>query len=215
MAEGRHDVRDASVGSKLLFGGLAGDRKQDFVTLTTETESIAEGIVFKVKQNEAAGIAAKINFYIRKAQQDAPTLGQQVPDLAAVARNEAVPAREASSAGSGRVDVPTPTTVVASPVRSNRSNADLLHHTSFRLAIGDAQRLGLVTSFEEIATKTLAVGLSDIAMTSPSTESLLGRIFQAYDRITSEDASSILLLQRGGQSVGEYTATGLARGDWR
>jgi hypothetical protein len=56
-AEHTRDVRDPSVGKKLLFSALAGDRKQDFLTITTETESNAEGVVFKVKQNSATGIA--------------------------------------------------------------------------------------------------------------------------------------------------------------
>ena len=69
-AEHSRDIRDPSVGKKLLFGSLAGDRKQDFLTLTTETESMAEGIVFKVKQNIGTGMAAKINFYARKGFSD-------------------------------------------------------------------------------------------------------------------------------------------------
>ena len=54
------DVRDASVGKKLLFGGLAGSRKQEFVAITSETANSAEGIVFKVKQGTSPNVVAKI-----------------------------------------------------------------------------------------------------------------------------------------------------------
>jgi len=61
------DIRDPSVGKKLLFGSLAGSRKQEFVTISTETESTAEAITFKLKQNTGAAAVAKINFYRKKA----------------------------------------------------------------------------------------------------------------------------------------------------
>jgi hypothetical protein len=61
------DIRDPSVGKKLLFGSLAGSRKQEFVTISTETESTAEAIIFKLKQNTGAAAVAKINFYRKKA----------------------------------------------------------------------------------------------------------------------------------------------------
>ena len=60
------DIRDGSVGKKLLFGSLAGSRKQEFVQVTTESETEAEGIVFKVKQGTSVGIASKIAFAAKK-----------------------------------------------------------------------------------------------------------------------------------------------------
>ena len=66
------DVRDASVGKKLLFGGLAGSRKQDFVQITYETENLAEGIVFKVKQGTGTGVVAKIKFAAKKKKGQDP-----------------------------------------------------------------------------------------------------------------------------------------------
>ena len=71
-AEFERDIRDASVGKKLLFGVFAGSRKQEFITINTETESNAEGVVIKTKQNVASGIVAKINFWARKAHEGAP-----------------------------------------------------------------------------------------------------------------------------------------------
>ncbi|MBA3317691.1 MAG: hypothetical protein H0T50_06315 [Gemmatimonadales bacterium] len=66
------DIRDASVGKKLLFGGLAGSRKQDFVQVTYETEKLAEGLVFKVKQGTSTGVVAKVKFAVKKAKGEAP-----------------------------------------------------------------------------------------------------------------------------------------------
>jgi secreted protein with Ig-like and vWFA domain len=60
-------VRDASVGKKLLFGGLAGSRKQEFVQITSESATTAEGIVFKVKQGTSVNVVAKIKFAIKRA----------------------------------------------------------------------------------------------------------------------------------------------------
>jgi hypothetical protein len=66
------EIRDGSVGKKLLFGGLAGSRKQDFVQVSYETEKMAEGLVFKVKQGTSTGIVAKLKFAVKKAKGEAP-----------------------------------------------------------------------------------------------------------------------------------------------
>ncbi len=60
-------VRDASVGKKLLFGGLAGSRKQEFVQITSESATTAEGVVFKVKQGTSVNVVAKIKFAVKRA----------------------------------------------------------------------------------------------------------------------------------------------------
>ncbi len=60
-------VRDASVGKKLLFGGLAGSRKQEFVQVTSESATTAEGVVFKVKQGTSVNVVAKIKFAVKRA----------------------------------------------------------------------------------------------------------------------------------------------------
>ncbi|MGH7483970.1 MAG: hypothetical protein ACREMY_00015 [bacterium] len=67
------EIRDGSVGKKLLFGGLAGSRKQDFVQVSYETEQLAEGLVFKVKQGTATGIVAKLKFAVKKSKGEPPT----------------------------------------------------------------------------------------------------------------------------------------------
>jgi len=60
-------VRDASFGSKMLLGSFAGSRKQEYVTVTSETDSTAEGIEFKVKEGTSPNIVAKIQFAVKKA----------------------------------------------------------------------------------------------------------------------------------------------------
>jgi hypothetical protein len=69
------DIRDPSLGKKILFGFLAGSRKQEFVQVTYETEQAAEGIVFKVKQGISPGVVAKLKFAVKKTQRKAP-MGQ-------------------------------------------------------------------------------------------------------------------------------------------
>jgi len=76
------EVRDASVGKKLLFGGLAGSRKQDFVQVTYETEQLAEGLVFKVKQGTSTGIVAKLKFAVKKKKGESPTTSSRVTQSA-------------------------------------------------------------------------------------------------------------------------------------
>lgn len=65
-------IRDASVGKKLLFGGLAGSRKQEFIQITAETDKSAEGVVFKVKQGTSVNVVAKIKFAMKKAGTKTP-----------------------------------------------------------------------------------------------------------------------------------------------
>jgi len=68
-------IRDASVGKKLLFGNLAGSRKQEFIQLTAETAETAEGVVFKVKQGTSVNVMAKIKFAVKKAKGGAADTG--------------------------------------------------------------------------------------------------------------------------------------------
>lgn len=67
------DVRGASVGSKMLFGGLAGDRKQEFVLVRYENDRSAEAPYFKTKKSQSASLEAKIRFRLKK-------LGVVIPD---------------------------------------------------------------------------------------------------------------------------------------
>jgi hypothetical protein len=54
-------------GRKLMFGNFA-NRSEGFLYVTTETESAAEAITFKVDQKEHAAILAKVEFAVKKAK---------------------------------------------------------------------------------------------------------------------------------------------------
>lgn len=64
--ESLSDVRGASVGSKLAFGFLAGDRKQEFVGVIYETETNAEAPVFKTQKAQSAAVEAKLKFRLKR-----------------------------------------------------------------------------------------------------------------------------------------------------
>jgi len=66
------DIRDASLGKKMLLGSLAGSRKQEFVNISYETKDMAEGVVFKVKQGSSTGIVAKIRFAAKRKKVEPP-----------------------------------------------------------------------------------------------------------------------------------------------
>lgn len=70
------DVRDASVGKKILLGNFAGTRKQEFVQITYEGPSVAEGLVFKVKDGTGPGVVAKVKFAAKRRKGSVPASGQ-------------------------------------------------------------------------------------------------------------------------------------------
>ena len=59
-------VRGPSVGSRIAFGLLAGDQKQEFVGLVYETESSAEAPVFRTLKTQSGAIEAKVRFRLKK-----------------------------------------------------------------------------------------------------------------------------------------------------
>lgn len=64
--------RETDHGSPLsaaLWGPSA--KTEDFVYVTTESATAAEGLVFRVKRKESSGIAAKIEFAAKKAKEAA------------------------------------------------------------------------------------------------------------------------------------------------
>ncbi len=55
--------KDAGLIKKAAFGIFAGSKKEDFVVVSTQTATDAEGIVFKVyEKNMAPGLVAKLKF---------------------------------------------------------------------------------------------------------------------------------------------------------
>jgi hypothetical protein len=58
--------KEASVGSKLLFGGLARSRQEEFLTITYDGTNDAEAVVFRFEPKTSANALAKIKFRLRK-----------------------------------------------------------------------------------------------------------------------------------------------------
>ena len=55
-----------------------------------------------------------------------------------------------------------------------------MDNLGFRRAMADAQRIGIVADFHEIAIDTLALDLADVALTSASTDHSLSGLYLAY-----------------------------------
>ena len=60
-----NEVNTGSIGRKLLLGVFA-SHEEEFVTITTETATDAEGIVFKVGHKASAGVVAKIHYRLKR-----------------------------------------------------------------------------------------------------------------------------------------------------
>lgn len=58
--------KEASVGSKLLFGGLARSRQEEFIAISYDLPDNAEAVVFRFEPNTSASALAKIKFRMRK-----------------------------------------------------------------------------------------------------------------------------------------------------
>jgi hypothetical protein len=96
-----------------------------------------------------------------------------------------------------------------------RSAEELMNNMGFRRAMIDAQRIGLISDFREIAIDTLALDLADLALTSPSTDHNLSALFLAYRGTTGYRPGSAMKLFHDGQSIGWYNQAGLAWGSVR
>jgi hypothetical protein len=105
---------------------------------------------------------------------------------------------------------PAPTAPAAPPTA--RTGEDLMKNAGFRRAITDAQLAGLVLGFREVGVDTLALELADLALTSPSTDQNLGRLYLAYRGTTEYRPASAMQLFHDGQRIGWYTSSGLAWG---
>jgi hypothetical protein len=106
---------------------------------------------------------------------------------------------------------PAPAPAAAGPP-TIRSAEELMNNLGFRRAMIDAQRLGLVSDFREIAIDTLALDLADLALTSPSTDHSLGGLYLAYRGTTGYRPGSAMKLFHDGQSIGWYNHAGLSWG---
>jgi hypothetical protein len=93
-----------------------------------------------------------------------------------------------------------------------RSPDQLMDNLGFRRAMADAQRIGIVADFHEIAIDTLALDLADVALTSASTDHSLSGLYLAYRGTTGYRPKSAMKLFHDGQSVGWYDNAGLTWG---
>jgi len=63
---GATERHGASVGSKMLLGAFASERRDESVTIAFDSETSAEAPVFQTKEHESAQLVAKIKFKLRK-----------------------------------------------------------------------------------------------------------------------------------------------------
>jgi hypothetical protein len=75
--------KEASVGSKLLFGGLAKSRQEEFIAVSYDLPDNAEAIVFRFEPHTSAAALAKIKFRMRKLGVTPATSGDSAPVTAA------------------------------------------------------------------------------------------------------------------------------------
>jgi len=61
---------EGSVGRKMALGIFAG-KDEEFLTVKAENSASAEAVVFKCRSKTASGMAAKINFFAKRAHQTA------------------------------------------------------------------------------------------------------------------------------------------------
>jgi hypothetical protein len=95
-------------------------------------------------------------------------------------------------------------------VEPPRSRSDLLSYPTFREIVGDVQRLGIVSEFQEIRRDTLDVELGAGRDTSPKTSYYLGQLFAAYKGTTDWSRGACLELWWDGKPVGMYNSAGLS-----
>jgi hypothetical protein len=127
-----------------------------------------------------------------------------------VVAREAVQLREVPP---GQPTVPPDPPVTGPP--TIRKADELMENPGFRRAMTDAQRIGIVSGFNEIAVDTLALELADLALTSASTDHSLSGLYLAYRGTTGHRPGSAMELFHDGQSVGWYNSAGLTWGTVR
>jgi hypothetical protein len=128
----------------------------------------------------------------------------------------AVPASQSASQSPG-ADQSTQTTRLGSdatvpPAATGdvRSNDELMTSEGFRRAIGDMQRKGFLLGYRETDLAVLDVELSAIALTGPTLEYQLTRLFLAYGAtLTGGSPPTTLVLRANGQPIGRYTRQGI------
>ena len=93
-----------------------------------------------------------------------------------------------------------------------RTSDELMENSGFHRAMADAQRIGIVSGFNEVAIDTLALELADLALTSASTDHSLSDVFLAYRGTTGYRRGTAMMLFHDGHSIGWYNKSGLTWG---
>lgn len=75
--------KEASVGSKLLFGNLARSRQEEFLAISYELPDNAEAIIFRFEPHTSAAVLAKIKFRMKKLGMKPPAEAETAPVTAA------------------------------------------------------------------------------------------------------------------------------------
>jgi hypothetical protein len=154
-----------------------------------------------------------------KGRAEDPTLAAGHSANTAAERKPATPpARETEPAGSSG----SPPAAQGPPARwgtapppalqdggDGRPNNVLLTFEGFRRAIDDMQRRGLLLGYGEATQERLRVELAAPALTEPTLEYHLTRLFLAYGATMNGATQPTLVLQANGQQVGLYTRNGL------
>lgn len=152
---------------------------------------------------------AEASRYVRRvpaAPEEAPEISPPPPadEIRSYApRSQAEPAQPEPAPAEPAVD---------RGARALRKRSELMRYEEFRIAITDAQRLGIIGTFDEMRIDTLTVELDLRAATSPSTAYNLGRVYRGYSSTTGYSTRSSMELRRNGRTVGEYSRAGLS---WR
>lgn len=71
--------KEASVGSKLLFGSLARSRQEEFLAISYELPDNAEAVIFRFEPNTSAAVLAKIKFRMKKLGMTPPPTAESAP----------------------------------------------------------------------------------------------------------------------------------------
>lgn len=71
--------KEASVGSKLLFGSLARSRQEEFLAISYDLPDNAEAVIFRFEKNTSAAALAKIKFRMKKLGMTPPSTPTSSP----------------------------------------------------------------------------------------------------------------------------------------
>jgi hypothetical protein len=97
------------------------------------------------------------------------------------------------------------------PEEAARSNAEILRTPSFREALQDVTRIGLVTGFREVRYGLMHLDLGTFDSSTPL-EYYLGRLHLGYRESTEFHGQAVLELWQNGRKLGEFTNDGLLMG---